>query len=167
MNKVQDNDADGAKTRKWSWTRVLLVVSLALNLLVAGAVAGAFLSGGKDRGGDRRAESRLPMGPYARAFPKEDRAELRRAFEARKPWFDEQRTALRGAAEELVQVLRAEPFDPVALRAVLARQTEKQTEIRAEGQKIFAERLVAMTNAQRQRFADRVEKGLRRGKGRN
>lgn len=162
------SDVDDTKTRKWPWARILLVASLALNLLVAGIVAGAVLSGGgKDRGGERRAERSLPIGPYSRAFSKDDRAELRRAFEERKPWFDDRRDAMRGFAQELAQVVRAAPFDPAALRDVLDRQSALQSAIRSEGHSILTERLTAMTDAQRQTFADRIERGLRRGKKRD
>ena len=153
------------ETHKWPRTRILLVASLALNLLVVGLVAGSWLSGGdgKGKGNERHAEHSLRLGPYARAFSKEERAELRRAFEARKPWFNERRQAMRNFAKELVVVVRTAPFDPDALAELLERQNVLQTAVRAEGQTILAERLTAMTDAQRKSFADRIEQGLKRG----
>lgn len=147
-----------------SKTRILLIVSLAANLLVAGVVAGAFFSGGPEKRGPGRGYSNLPLGPYGRAFSKEDRADLRAAFEARKPWFDKSRRQMRGFGKEMAAAMRAEPFDAAAITDILARQSAVWGEIQAEGQKLFVERVSAMTPDQRAAFADKLEKGMNRGK---
>lgn len=147
-----------------SKTRILLIVSLGVNLLVAGIVAGAFLSGGSEKRGATREHMNLPLGPYGRAFSKEDRAELRAAFEARRPWFEKSRRQMRGFGKEMAAAVRADPFEATVITDILARQSAVWGAFQAEGQKLFVERVSAMTPEQRSVFADKLEKGMNRGK---
>lgn len=156
---------DKPKSRT-SKTRILLIVSLAANLLVAGVIAGAYFSDGPEKRAAVRGHSSLPLGPYGRAFSKEDRADLRKAFEARKPWFDKSRRQMRGFGKEMATAMRADPFDAAEISDILARQSAVWSEIQAEGQKLFVERVRAMTPDQRAAFADKLEKGMSRGKRR-
>lgn len=160
---------DKPEKSAWPWTRIALVVSLGVNLLVVGAVAGALLSGGPDPRGtaERRAEKGLPIGPYGRAFSQQDRAELRRAFEARKPLFEQSRRDMRAVAGEIANIVRADPFDPAALKAAFGQQSTLQQAVRAEGQTLLIERLTNMSAAERQAFAEKLEAGLKRGRRRN
>ncbi len=158
-------NVDDKNTKKaLPWMRILLVASLAANLLIVGVVAGAMWSGGpktvkRDPGGRG-----IVAGPYGRAFSKEDRAEIRRSFEERKPWFDETRRKMRGFGQEIATAVRVEPFDGDAIRAILVRQREIQNALQDEGQNLMLERVEAMTPEQRAAFADRLEKALRGGK---
>lgn len=163
----EDKDVK-AKTPRW--IRVLLVVSLGLNLAVLGAVLGAQVS---DRSGERRAGGSGPrtaerfvegqlIGPYARAFSKEDRAALRRGVMARGDTLREMRQDMRAIGSEIVTALRATPFDGEAVRAALSKQRQVQITLQDEGQDILIEQLTSMTPEARARFADNLEKGLNR-----
>lgn len=148
------------------WTRILLVVSLGINLLIAGAVVGAYVTGG----GERRAGNDGPRdnwaGPYGRALSKEDRAEMRKSFEGRRSWFRDTRRQMRGFGTEMAAAVRAEPFDPSVVKDILDRQRAVQSSVHGEGQALLIERLTDMSPDQRAAFAEKLEKGLRRNKAR-
>ena len=140
--------------------RIALGVSVALNLLVAGLVAGAFLRDGGPR--DRMVRD-LDLGPFTEAFRPEDRDALRRDFVERMPAMRDMRSEMREDFAALLSVLRTEPFDTDAARAVLERQRGRMQERVDLGQALILERLAAMSPADRAGFADRLERRLRFG----
>jgi uncharacterized membrane protein len=141
------------------WVKLLLVVSLALNLAVAGLVAGVVLKSGG--GGPRGAQVRdLGFGPFSEALGAEDREALRRGFMERAPNLRELRQTLREDGAEVLAALRAEPFDPARLAAVLAGQGERIAKRLALGQDLLAQRIAEMTPEARAAFADRLEDSL-------
>ncbi|MDA8747638.1 periplasmic heavy metal sensor [Litoreibacter sp.] len=155
---------DKAKSGR-RWTRILLVISLGVNLLVLGMFAGAQFAGNPERStGAKRGHSKLPIGPYGRAFSKEDRAELRKMFDARKPWFEQSRRQMRGFGQEMAEAVRSESFDAALISDILQRQSTVLSAFQAEGQNLLVDRITAMTPDQRAAFADRLEKGLKHGK---
>jgi len=147
------------------WMRILLVASLGLNLAVAGMFVGAKLSGGDPSKWDRGRDN-AQLGPYGRAFTKEDRAALRQNMGAREGRFRTHRQNMRAAATALIETLRAEPFDIDAARAVLATQRSAQIALQDEGQDLMLNHLANMTPEARAAFADNLEKGLKRRKPR-
>ncbi len=146
------------------WKTILLVISLGLNLLVVGIVAGAFLSGGgSGKGGFSRVASHImPLGPYGRALSKEDRAEVRRALEGRKSWFKKTRGDMREAGQDMVAAMRREPFQIEDVSMILGRQADVQSSFQAEGRRLLLERISAMSEDQRREFAQNLEEGLNR-----
>jgi uncharacterized membrane protein len=141
------------------WMRILLVVSLALNLLVAGATLGMVL-----RGGPPLAEGReVGFGPFAAALSPEDRSELRRAFIARSIAEGDGRRAMREDMRALLGALRADPFDADALRAALAHVAGRHAGRLELGLSLIEDRVLAQSPEERLAFADRLERELRRG----
>ncbi len=142
--------------------RIALGISVALNLLVAGLVAGAVL-----RDGDPRARMvrDLDFGPFTEALSPRDRDELRREFVARAPEMRDVRRAMRDDLETFLTVLRSEPFDAAALAVVMDNQDGRMARRVELGQELLLERLGAMTPDERAAFADRLERRLRRGGG--
>lgn len=140
--------------------RVALAVSVAVNLAVAGLVAGAML---RDGGPHDRMVRDLDFGPFTEALTREDREALRRDFLQRAPGLRDMRAQMRQDFGALLTALRSDPFDPAALRGLLANQQTRMTERIALGQELMVERLSAMSPEARARFADRLEERLRRG----
>lgn len=140
--------------------RIALGVSLALNLLVIGAVAGALLRDGPPR---ERLVRDLDFGPFTEALSPSDREALRDDFVARMPDLRDTRRAMRADLDDLLVVLRAEPFDVDLARRVMQGQRERMEERILLGQDLMLERLAQMSPAARQGFADRLERRLRRG----
>lgn len=141
--------------------RWLLIGSLALNLGVVGIVAGALLSG-RDGGGPHRGID-LALGPFARALAEDDRRavmrDLRHNGRLQLPSREDRRQDL----AQLATILRAEPFDPVGMAAILDRQRDRALAGQATTQEVLIARIAAMTPAARVAFADRLEAELRGG----
>ncbi|PZX53678.1 putative membrane protein [Cereibacter changlensis] len=145
------------------WMRVVLALSLTLNLAVLGIVGGAALRSHDER---RPAPVRdLGFGPFDNALTPEDRKELRRAFMDDGPDIRSARRAMRQDFAAILEALRAEPFDPAALQQVLDRQNARGAEMLAYGQKLIFERVAAMDPEARRAFADRLEQSLTRKRG--
>jgi len=150
------------------WLKVLLVVSLGLNLAVAGIVIGAALD---HRRADIRPEPAalardLGLGPYARALPHEMQRELGRSVlalsrqggEGRRPLRMELRQGFRGMLSEL----RSEAFDAERAAALLAQQSGALEARRRLGQEALVDLLAGMSLEDRIAYADRLEQALRR-----
>lgn len=141
------------------WMRVVLVLSLALNLLIVGAVVGAVSSGGK--GGPRLSD--VSFGPYTAALGREDRRALRRAIRdtAGRP----DRAAARENFQTFLTVLRTEPLDVAEMTRVFEAQGALAQARLAAGKAALLEHIAEMSAADRAAFADRLEEVLRRRPG--
>lgn len=138
--------------------RIALAISVALNLAVAGLFAGSFLKDHED--GGPRGVREIGFGPFSEALSREDRKALRRALLARMPEMRQARQEAGQDAQTLLAVLRAEPFDPGQLAAVLDAQRVRMAARFEVGQGLMRDLLVAMTPEARRTFADRLEKRL-------
>jgi hypothetical protein len=139
--------------------RVLLLASLALNLLVAGLVLGDALAGGGPGGPPRRVE--MSLGPLARALDEDDRRAILEDLRGR-PEFA--RRGPRGAdLAPILAALRAEPFDPDRARAAFAEQARVVAAAQGAAQEALLARLAAMSPEARAAVADRLEGGFRHG----
>lgn len=139
--------------------RILLISSLALNLLVVGGVGGLILKGPPHHPDLVRD---LGFGAFTEALSDADRAALRSDFLRRTPDLKAKRAEMRGDLDLVLGALRATPFDPVALDAALARQTTRIQARLAIGQTLMRDRFVAMSPQDRAAFADRLERSLLR-----
>lgn len=141
--------------------RIALGISVALNLAVAGMVAGALLRDGGPKG---RMVRDLDFGPFTEALSADDRAALRRDFLQRAPDMRDIRRQMGADLQAFLGLLRQEPFDAAALVAVMENQQGRMARRIELGQELLAERLAAMTPAERAAFADRLERRLTRGR---
>lgn len=139
--------------------KIALAVSVALNLAVVGLAAGAMMNGSHGRDMPRD----LSFGPFSEALSAEDRRALRKALFDRAPSFRESRTAARAEFATLLDTLRASPFDPVAMQTALAAIEARNAGRLELGRSLIEARVVEMSDDERLAFADRLEKGLRRG----
>jgi len=156
------SDTSGAAAKKsWPWGKIVLFVSLALNLLIAGLVAGAVLNGPRDR--DRNPALRdLGFGPFVYALPRADRRELGDAMRRQAGAFRENRAEMRTSFEAFLSALRAEPFDPEALRRIVNDQQSRITERQNLGRQLLLERIEAMSVAERAAYAEELDRSLHR-----
>lgn len=145
------------------WMKVTLGLSLAVNLLIAGVVAGAmaFGPGPGARGGDDR---NAMIGPFARALDASDRDALRDSLRSERGALRETRQSARAVWRELLAIVRAEPFDIPAFEAGLARQQALGAETMSKAQSALVQQIAAMTPADRAAYAERVEEVMRRGR---
>ncbi len=145
------------------WMRMLLVASLALNLLVAGVVLGHAIMDRDHGRGPRPVE--LALGPFARAMDREDRRAILESLRGNpdlRPLSRDQRAAAFG---EILATLRAEPFDRNRAEAAISAQARKVQDLEQALQGAFLDRLAAMTPDQRVAFADRLQAELDHGPG--
>lgn len=139
--------------------KIALALSVALNLAVAGLAAGAWLRGG----GHRDMPRDMSFGPFTEALDTGDRRAIRRALLDRMGEFRTARAEARAEFETLLDTLRAEPFEPEAMKTALAAIETRNADRLELGRSLIETRLIEMSDADRRAFADRLEKGLRRG----
>lgn len=152
-----------APRRPRRWERILLVVSLGLNLLVAGVVIGGVAT--HDRRPPKHSVGAVSIGPLTYAFDKADREALRRAVQEQSTGIEDMRRALDADIARLATALRATPWDAEAAGSVLAGMRGR-FEARGElGERLILERLAGMSEAERLAFATRLERRGERGKG--
>lgn len=154
------------RTKVPVWIKVLLVVSLAANLAVAGVFAGAAL-----REPDRRGPGfNLPLDGFRainRAMAEEDRKALLRALRDHRDTLRAGRSDLRETRREFVAALRAEPFSEDRLNAALDRQAELWGGMNEITRMILVARIVEMEPDARRDFADNLEHELTRKRGKS
>lgn len=161
-----ENEPDPAKTSSAPrWMKIALVLSLSLNLLIVGAIAGAALSGGgkwhgppgKPRGG---AEANL----ITDALPEADRRDLRRTLMRAMRSDHERREALRSEMAALADVMRAPDFTPEALEEQLILIQQQMMGRLAVARGILVERLAGFDAAERASYAERLDEALQKNK---
>lgn len=138
--------------------KIALAVSVALNLAVAGIVAGAWLREGSNRSAPRD----LSFGPFSEALSPDDRRALRKALVDRAPGFRDARKAAQAEFAALLAALRSRPFEPAAVQSALAAIEARNAGRLELGRSLIEARIAEMSEADRLAFADRLEKGLRR-----
>lgn len=139
--------------------RILLILSLALNLIVVGSVGGAVLGhGGKDKRAHMSHDG--PGSPIVRALTREDRRSMGRSIRKayRSQVKDSAADTLRYQA--LVSALAADPYDPSAVKLAHQELDEANWGRRQIAQKIWLENVDAMSVEQRQDYAERIQEVL-------
>ena len=140
------------------WLRILLGVSLALNLLVVGLVGGAMWRfGGPD--GTRPPPRTIGAALY-RALPREDRRALLAQSRGKFPGVRDGRR--KAGIQAVSAALRATPFDADAVMAILEAQAAARDDLQKSLQRAWLVRVGAMSAEQRRLYADRLERGQER-----
>ncbi|MBD3662502.1 periplasmic heavy metal sensor [Sulfitobacter aestuariivivens] len=143
--------------------KIALVVSLALNLLFVGLVAGAawrFGGGGpsRDHGGP---DWQGFAAPYVWALPKAERralfGELRRVHPRR------DRDARRMTYDQMLAALRSDPYDAARVEAILTEQQSGIVALQSAARDRWLGTISEMSDADRVAYADRLEKIIERG----
>lgn len=145
---------DNPTRRRQRLLKAVLVLSLALNLLVLGAIGGALwrFGGHGHAGKDGGAGARTYAAPYLQALPREQRRELHRKMRAERPRQSaEERQA---AYAQMLAALRAEPFDRAAAEAVLEAQGRAAQEGLKNAHALWLTQVSQMDAAARRAYAD-------------
>lgn len=151
---VEKASGAGQPEARRGWMRVALIVSVSLNLLVAGVVIGAVI--GHDKRPPRPVVGDVSLGPFTDALSKEDREALRRAAQAEGRNLRDMRRRASSDMREVIAVLEAEPFDKAKAGAVIGAVRSRAMERFAIGERLMVERLAQMTPEARQAFAARL-----------
>lgn len=142
------NDTSG---RPRNWLRIVLGVSLALNLLVVGLIVGAIV-----RFGDMDGHRSLPHSMGAAMFrelPREDRQALRQ-IAGDHPIRSQQLRA--EEARLIADALQTNPFDRDAVQSVLDAQTQHRVSWQNSAQMAWLDQVSQMSTAVRSRYAERL-----------
>ncbi len=142
-----------SKTATPRWVKILLVVSLGVNLLIAGAVISLSL----------KPPPRRPPSPDAVAFlsfalPKEHRDALRQQLVSRRAELRANRAALAGMRRQMITALEAEPFDITAVEKILQRQRERFLALGELAHSALLERIAMLTPAERAAYVNSLKK---------
>ena len=146
---------DSTRPKRWNIARLVLVVSLALNLAVAGVVGGALFSGRFGDGPPRQFD--LGLGPVVRALNPQERREIGEGLRRDRSL---RGMNMRQQKEALLSALRSEPFDPDALALLLANQTRENQRLQSRAQEAFVALVTAMTPERRAAFAAQLDNDL-------
>lgn len=155
---TQDNAAKPAGMSRG--LRVVLIVSLSLNLLIAGVLVGGVFAG---RAGGPLGGFDASLGAFTRAMNSEDRAALRDAMQSRQELRPPRLAERRQVTVALLRALRSDPLDVSGIEAIFEAQQQRAIGGMVAGQEVLLERLIAASPEARAAYADRLEKELRAG----
>lgn len=153
-----ENSQGGDKVRsfrmpRWAW--VLATVSLAVNLLVVGAIAGKFLA-------HRHGHFFHGHRAFFKSLSEERRTELRNIMhEAREPVRPLWKKA-REARKAVADAMRAEPYDEAELRKALTNLMEAEVAARSASEDMVLSIVTKLSAEERQWYAKKFERGKRR-----
>lgn len=142
---------------KRKWMPILLVLSLAVNLLIVGVVVGTVL---RFRGDDR---GRIPPGfgpALYHALPKADKRALRGQLSDMRSRGSHRRAEDFNA---LSDALRTVPFDPAAVELLLVQQAQATADLQDALHQQWLARVTEMSDQDRLIYADQLEDVVKRG----
>jgi len=150
-------------TRKARILRIVLIVSLSLNLLVLGVLAGGMMKSGRlDRVG-----SAADLRALWLALPETAQRDLHGAVGPRTPdgervTREDRRARAAARHAEILTLLRAQTFDAEAFAAVLQAEHAERSERIGRAHQAFVARVADLSAAERAAVAERLEE--RRGR---
>ena len=151
-----NKNADAAKpARPKKRFRIMLGVSLALNLLFVGAIVGAIATGGGKRGGPP--DLRAVAAPYVAAFDLSTKRAMRKDMRAQLPTRKEAKAANKADYEAFLETVRTEPFDAVRAAAIMEKQFMRGAQFQSTGRKVAIERISNMSVEERKAYAERLQ----------
>jgi len=140
------------------WLQMLLVLSLSINLLIAGAVfGGAWVAHhGLERPGGPHAAPVMalvgPLGKFFSTLPPERKAELRDVIQAHQASIAEFNKAMAGVRREASDALLAVPFDRAKFETALKHVYTTEAEARSAMTTAHGAILARLTDAERIAF---------------
>lgn len=170
MSPSANSDAAKTASRVSRWVWIVLVVSLALNLVTIGAMGGALYTG--RHGGFWGAHRHSSDGrAFMKSLPEARREELKTIFREHRKNLKPYWRRVRGARRDAADVLREDPFDKVKFEAALEKLHQTHLQARAASRpmivdlagKLNADEREVFLKAMRHRF---FGLGRRRGHGR-
>lgn len=145
--------SETAKPGAGRFVKLLLVVSLGLNLAVAGMALGIWLTDKPER----------PPSPDAVAFlsfalPPEHRNALRTQLVDRREELRTNRVAIADMRRQMIVALQAEPFDILAVEQILQRQRDRFLDLGELAHSALLERIGLLTEEERTIYVNSLKK---------
>lgn len=147
---MSDPGAPESGSRAGSGLKWAFAASLALNLLLAGAIAGAVFFGPfhKRPHGGRYSEEFGLMG-FSRTLPPERRDMIRKTLREERPKLRDLRDGVRAARADFARSLTAEPFDKAKVRAAIEGLDAADRRLRTSGVDVFLQSVERLTPEER------------------
>lgn len=140
-------------TKTARWVKVVLALSLLLNLLIVGLAGGAFVKGRELR--DARPDAG-GMSFVTRALPLQHQAEVRHEIRNRIDEMRANRDEIRVLRRDLAAALTAEPFDMGVVEDIFDRQRNILIGLAGAGHEIVIRQIETMDEDDRARYADNL-----------
>jgi len=138
------------------WAKILLVVSLGLNLAVAGLVIGAKMSGHGP--GKSPYAGGTGMRVLMHALPKSKRTEARKFFHQNREKHRTNGDAMRVSLDDIGAAITARPFDAGTLREAFSNQRAHIETMTQDAQQAFVAIIAGMTDEERMQYVDNMKK---------
>ncbi|MGH6932603.1 MAG: periplasmic heavy metal sensor [Dongiaceae bacterium] len=132
---------------------IALFISLALNIFVAGWVAGHGKGPRGGHGGLSEAGMRVGIQRVLRVLPPDDRRVVETMFEAERPSIRQQFEALRQAHQAVAATLRAQPFDQAAFEQAYGVMRQHSGAVQDAIHSVIVAAVPKLTNAGRAELA--------------
>lgn len=146
------------------WVKIVLIVSVAANLGVAGVIGGAALRAPETRRAHLEAPEGVAM--LARSMPQAHQHELRETLRERRDDLRPNRQELKNLRDRFIVALRAEPFDINAVNLVFADQRRMLEVLTEAGHDAVIEQIGKMTPQDREQFIQRLRRSERQARDR-
>ena len=140
---------------KFRWLAVLLALSVAVNLALAGFVAGRMFSGAH---GGLLHDPGLGLVRALRSLPEERREALRPMLRSELRGLGPRLRHLRGAQRDLIASAAAEPFDRQALEDALERFRNELLSSQERSHRAFAEVMAILSPEERKRVLESMRR---------
>lgn len=147
MSETQSQKPVGMRRR----TKILLGVSLGLNMLVVGAAGGMLFHNGRP---DRIRDA--AYGAYTRALSHEDRKAIGRALRQEAGNARQDLPKIKASFAALKKALMAETYDSELVHRLITEQQANGMQRYKIGQRLLLERLDTMTPQERREFAEHL-----------
>lgn len=144
-----DTSKSAVRRRSPRWVRILLVVSLAINLLVVGAIVGSFAHSG---GGWSGPWGRWQSYRIIHNLPADRRARVHEIWRSYRQKLRPKRAALKQAWGDVMKRLGEEPLDQKGVEAALERATKAELAVRRSLAPMIVGIAGELDSAQRRRF---------------
>ncbi|NIY72383.1 periplasmic heavy metal sensor [Marivivens donghaensis] len=144
------------KSRMRLGLRILLIASLALNMMIIGLVVGGIAKGKPPRsfsGGYG-----FSLGAVGAALDEDDRRALRDDLRGREDLRPPRREDLNAMRDAFTAAIISEPFDRSVLEALFTEQRDRQFEVMQAGQEAMLDRLDQMSADERKAFVERLNR---------
>ncbi len=147
-------DSENVKSKPW--VKILLVISLGLNLAIASFVIGISIKGPPAR---RTPQNQDAVAFLSFALPVEYRHEIRRELLSHQAELRPNRNALRGLRDEMVLLLEAEPFEISKVESLLERQRSQFLSMGELAHDALIRRIAELTPSERQTYVNSLRRG--------
>lgn len=151
-------------SRSSRWLTILLIVSLAFNVLIGAAAATRFFV--KERIERVTGAGYIQLVPrkFLADLPQERRRELLAVFGEFRDEFRDGRKAARESAAKLADVLEAEPYDAAAVKAVAGEFAQSGSGLIGHGVEAAMQFIGKLTPEERRQLAIRIRERAAAGK---